>query len=60
MKQDPIISEIREVREAHAAKFNYDLDAIFADIQQSEKKLKSEGWKFASPLNPKRKRIKNA
>ncbi|HOW75526.1 MAG TPA: hypothetical protein P5102_05560 [Candidatus Competibacteraceae bacterium] len=38
MKSDPIIDEVRRVREAHAAKFNYDLSAICADFikQQNE------------------------
>ena len=27
MKKDPIVEEIRKIREAHAAKFNYDLKA---------------------------------
>ena len=30
---DPIIAEIRAVREAHAARFNYDVDAIFKDLR---------------------------
>ncbi len=34
---DPIIDEIRKVREAHASRFNYDLDAIFRDIKEREK-----------------------
>jgi hypothetical protein len=34
---DPIIDEIRKVREAHACRFNYDLDAIFRDIKEREK-----------------------
>lgn len=38
MKEDPIIEEIRQIREAHAAKFNYDLWAIYKDIKESEKK----------------------
>jgi len=40
---DPIIDEVRRVRDAHAARFNYDLDAIFQDIKESEKK---SGLKF--------------
>lgn len=40
MKEDPIIEEIRQVREAHAAKFNYDLCAIYKDIKENEKKVK--------------------
>ena len=34
---DPIIDEIRKVREAHASQFNFDLDAIFRDIKEREK-----------------------
>jgi hypothetical protein len=34
---DPIVDEVRRVRDAHAARFNYDLDAIFADIKKREK-----------------------
>ena len=35
---DPIVDEVRRVRDAHAARFNYDLDAIFQDIKEREKK----------------------
>jgi hypothetical protein len=34
---DPIVEEVRKVRDAHAAKFNYDLDAIFRDIKEQER-----------------------
>ena len=40
---DPIVDEIRRIRDAHAARFNYDLDAIFRDIKEREKK---SGLKF--------------
>ena len=33
---DPILAELRAVREAHAAKFNYDSAAIVKDIQAME------------------------
>lgn len=36
MKSDPIVEEVRKVREAHAAKFNYDLSAICADLKKKE------------------------
>jgi len=36
MKKDPIVEEIRKIREEHAAKFNYDLDAICADLKEKE------------------------
>ena len=42
---DPIVDEVRRVRDAHAARFNYDLDAIFRDIKEQEKK---SGRKFVS------------
>lgn len=35
---DPIVDEVRRVRDAYAAQFNYDLDAIFKDIKEREKK----------------------
>ncbi len=34
---DPIVDEVRKVRDAHAASFNYDLQAIFLDIKKREK-----------------------
>ena len=37
MKRDPIVDEVRKVREAHAAKFNYDLTAICTDLKKKEK-----------------------
>ena len=40
---DPIVDEVRRVRDAHAARFHYDLDAIFQDIKEREKK---SGLKF--------------
>jgi hypothetical protein len=40
---DPIVDEVRQVRDAHAARFNYDLDAIFQDIKERERK---SGLKF--------------
>jgi hypothetical protein len=35
---DPIVDEVRQVRDAHAARFNYDLEAIFRDIKEREKR----------------------
>jgi hypothetical protein len=37
MIDDPIVTEVRKVRDRHAAKFNYDLDAIYRDLKQKEK-----------------------
>ena len=35
---DPIVKEVRRARDAHAARFNYDLDAIYQDIKEQERK----------------------
>ncbi len=34
---NPIIDEVRRVRDDHARKFNYDLAAICADIREHQK-----------------------
>jgi hypothetical protein len=36
MWEDPIVAEVRQVREAHAAYFNNDLSAIYRDLKQQE------------------------
>ncbi|MBW4605592.1 MAG: hypothetical protein KME29_40100 [Calothrix sp. FI2-JRJ7] len=50
MKEDPIIEEIRQVREAHAAEFNYDFWAIYKDVKESEKKSKRTYVSYAAKL----------
>lgn len=35
--EDPIVEEVRKLREEHAARFDYDLDAIFDDLKRAEK-----------------------
>jgi hypothetical protein len=34
---DPIVEEVRKLREEHAARFNYDVDAIFDDLKRIER-----------------------
>jgi hypothetical protein len=34
---DPIVDEVRRVRDAYAARFNYDLRAIYRDLKEKEK-----------------------
>jgi hypothetical protein len=43
---DPIVDEVRHVRDAHAASFGYDLDAIFRDIKAQEKRSGREYVSF--------------
>ncbi len=33
---DPIVTEVRSVRDKHAAEFGYDVRAIFKDIQDQQ------------------------
>jgi hypothetical protein len=35
---DPIVDEVRRVRDAYAARFNYDLRAIYRDLKNQEKR----------------------
>ena len=50
MWNDPIVEEVRKVRNDHAKKFNYDLQAIAADLKKQQKASKR---KFVT-LRPKR------
>jgi hypothetical protein len=46
---DPFVDEIRQYRDAHAARFNYDLKAIYEDIKRREKEREEKtGRKFVS------------
>lgn len=42
---DPIVDEVRRVRAAYAARFNYDLRAIYRDLKE---KAKRSGRKIVS------------
>jgi len=46
---DAIVEETRKAREAHAARFNYDLEAIYEDLKQQEQ----EGNRTVVSLPPK-------
>ncbi len=38
MLDDPIVQEVRAAREAHSRRFGHDLDAIFRDLKEQEKR----------------------
>ncbi len=50
LKIDDPIDEIHRIRDEHAKKFNYDIDAVIADLKRMEKE---EGIKTVA-LPPKR------
>jgi hypothetical protein len=56
MNQDPIVEEIRQIREQHSVKFNNDLRAIYRDLKKQEKKSGRKYLRF----EPKRMPIKKA
>ena len=42
MQKDPIVEEVRKIREAYAAQFGYDLDAIYRDLKKQERESDRE------------------
>jgi hypothetical protein len=42
MWEDPIVAEVHRIREQLAAKFNFDVEAIFADIRKRQELLGSK------------------
>lgn len=50
MTKDPIVEEVRAIRDEHAKKFDYDLRAIFDDLRQQQ----GAGGRAVVTLEPKR------
>ncbi|MGH7966229.1 MAG: hypothetical protein ACRERD_31135 [Candidatus Binatia bacterium] len=50
MWKDPVVEEVRAIRDAYAKQFNYNLEAIYRDLKEQEAK---SGWEMVS-LPPKR------
>ncbi len=38
MAKDPIVEEVRRIRDQYAARFKYDLDAIYRDLKEREQR----------------------
>ena len=49
MTHDTIVDEVRRGREEHAARFNYDLAQIFADLKRTEQERCSEDSPLMEP-----------
>lgn len=49
MLNDEIVDEVRAIRDAHAAKFGYDLRAIYEDLKKSEAEHIAAGHPFVPP-----------
>ena len=50
--ESPIVLEVRKVKERLAAKFNYDIDAMFRDLRAREK---TSGHHYVDLSKPRRK-----
>lgn len=48
MWNDPIVEEVRKLRDEYAAQFGYDLEAIFKDLKESERKNGRQTVSFPS------------
>jgi hypothetical protein len=49
LPDDEIITEVRANRNAHAAKFNYDIDAIASDLKLIESQYIAKGVPCVQP-----------
>ncbi len=45
MWEDPIVKDVRRIRDEHAGRFDYDLQKIFQDLKQQEQ---SSGKRYTS------------
>ena len=55
MIKDEIVEQVRKVRQQNAAKFNYDLKAIFADARKRQADSGHAVVSFATKPKPKKK-----
>ncbi len=55
MWKDEIVGEVRRMREAHAAEFDYDLEAIYEDLKAQEAASGREVVSFP-PRRPRKER----
>ncbi len=52
MWQDPIVNEVRQIREAHATEYNFDLRAIYVALKKAEQKSKRQKVTFSPKRIP--------
>lgn len=48
MTDDPIVEEVRQARQAYAARFNYDLAAMIDDLQRRTEEARRAGREVVS------------
>jgi len=55
MQRDPIVEEVRRIKEEHAARYNYDIRAMGMALQEEQER---SGRKVVSPAKRKRQALK--
>lgn len=56
MWRDPVVEEVRKLRDEYAKQFDYDLKRIFQDLQEQER----QGDREVVSLKPRRAPTRNA
>ena len=51
MKDDPIVAEVRQIKEQLAAAFDYDVHAIFSDMRKRESQFRGRLVSQPAPKN---------
>jgi len=59
MSKDPIVEEVRKIREEHAKQFNYDLRAIVDDLLVQQQRSGRQYVRF-EPRRPSEKQARKA
>ena len=59
MKENEILEEIHRIRAEHAAECGYDVNVMFARMDEDLKRLQAEGWQVVSPA-PREKETSDA
>jgi hypothetical protein len=49
---DPIVDDVRRARDEYAARFNYDLRAIYSDLKEQEKRSGRRFVSYAKDIHP--------
>ena len=52
MWEDPIVAEVHRIREELAARFNYDIHAMFADMRERQEALGTRLVSLVKPAEP--------
>ena len=52
MWEDPIVAEVHRIREELAARFDFDIHAMFADMRERQKALGSRLVSLVKPAEP--------